>query len=222
VFFESQLEQSKDKLADAEEALKQTEQSTGMLQLDSQARALIESAAILRGQIEAKEVQIQMMRTFAGDQNANLLEAEQGLAGLRAQLAKLGGAEDDDTAGLIQPKGTISQAGLEYVRKLRDVKYYETIFEILARQYELAKLDEAKEGAVIQTVDPAVVPDHRSFPPRLWIVVGGVFLGLLAGCFLALMLAGFERMQQDPDANAKLEFLRRSFSMKRPRDAVRP
>jgi uncharacterized protein involved in exopolysaccharide biosynthesis len=222
VFFEAQLEQSKDKLADAEEALKQTEQSTGMLQLDSQARALIESAAILRGQIEAKEVQIQMMRTFAGDQNANLLEAEQGLAGLRAQLAKLGGAEDDDTAGLIQPKGTISQAGLEYVRKLRDVKYYETIFEILARQYELAKLDEAKEGAVIQTVDPAVVPDHRSFPPRLWIVVGGVFLGLLAGCFLALMLAGFERMQQDPDANAKLEFLRRSFSMKRPRDAVRP
>jgi tyrosine-protein kinase Etk/Wzc len=221
-FFETQLEQSKDKLADAEEALKQTEQSTGMLQLDSQARALIESAAILRGQIEAKEVQIQMMRTYAGDQNANLIEAEQGLEGMRAQLAKLGGAEDDDTAGLIQPKGVISQAGLEYVRRLRDVKYYETIFEILARQFELAKLDEAKEGAIIQTVDPAVVPDHRSFPPRLWIVIAGVFLGLLVGSFLALTMAGIERMQQDPEADAKLEFLRRSFSLKRPRGATRP
>ena len=67
---------------------------------------------------------------------------------------------------LIVPKGKLTQAGLEYVRKLRDVKYYETIFDILARQFEIAKLDEAREGAMVQVVDPAVPPDRRSFPKR--------------------------------------------------------
>jgi tyrosine-protein kinase Etk/Wzc len=216
-FFEQQVNDTKEKLADAEETLKETEQKTGMLQLDSQARALIESAAMLRGQIEAKEVQIQMMRTYAGDQNASLVEAEQGLEGMRAQLQKLGGSEDDDTAGLIQPKGMVPQAGLEYIRAYRDVKYYETIFEFLARQLELAKLDEAKEGAMIQTVDPAIVPDHKSFPPRALIVAAGLIVGLLAGVTLALMQTSLARMRRDPDANAKLTFLRQSYSMKRPR-----
>jgi tyrosine-protein kinase Etk/Wzc len=221
LFFEQQLVQAKDNLANAEEALKETEQKTGMLQLDSQARALIESAAMLRAQIEAKEVQIRMMRTYAGDQNANLQEAEQGLEGLRAQLAKLGGSEDDDTAGLIQPKNAVTQGGLEYIRKYRDVKYYETIFEILARQFELAKLDEAREGALIQTVDPAAVPDHKSFPPRALIAAAGVFVGLLLGVSLALMQTSLARMREDPESNAKLNFVRRSFTMKQRHRAVR-
>jgi tyrosine-protein kinase Etk/Wzc len=217
VFFQQQVDQTKEKLSEAEEALKETEQKTGMLQLDSQARALIESAAMLRAQIEAKEVQIQMMRTYAGDQNASLIEAEQGLDGLRAQLEKLGGSEDDDTAGLIQPKGMVPQTGLEYIRKYRDAKYYETIFEFLARQLELAKLDQAKEGALIQTVDPAIVPDHKSFPPRAPIVAAGIFLGLLVGVSLALVQASLARMHDDPEAHAKLRFLRKTFSMNRPR-----
>ena len=75
--------------------------------------------------------------------------------GLRTQLAKLGGSENID-AGLMVPKGQVPEAGLEYVRKLRDVKYYETIFDILARQFEIAKLDEAKQGAVVQVVDAAI------------------------------------------------------------------
>jgi tyrosine-protein kinase Etk/Wzc len=221
LFFEQQLEQAKDKLADAEEALKETEQKTGMLQVDSQARALIESAAMLRAQIEAKEVQIQMMRTYAGDQNATLVEAEQGLSELRAQLAKLVGNKDDETEGLIEPKGVVPQAGLEYVRKYRDVKYYETMFEILARQYELAKLDEAKEGALIQVVDPAHVPDRKSFPPHALIVGAGIFLGLLFSVSLALIQTSFARVRDDPDASAKLDFVRRSFRMKRP-EGVEP
>jgi tyrosine-protein kinase Etk/Wzc len=222
LFFEQQLEQTKDKLADAEEALKETEQKTGMLQVDSQARALIESAAMLRAQIEAKEVQIQMMRTYAGDQNATLVEAEQGLSELRAQLAKLVGNKDDETEGLIEPKGVVPEAGLEYVRKYRDVKYYETMFEILARQYELAKLDEAKEGALIQVVDPAHVPDRKSFPPRALIAAAGLFLGLLLGVSFALLQTLLARMRNDPESNAKLNFVRHSFAIKRRPEAVKP
>ena len=211
LFFEQQLEQAKDNLANAEEALKETQQKTGMIQLDSQARALIESAAALRAQVTAKEVQLQAMRTYATSENANVVQAQQELDSLRAQLAKLGGNADDNGAGLIVPKGLVPQAGIEYVRKLRDVKYYETIFEILARQFELAKLDEAKEGALIQVVDPAIVPDYKSSPKRGLITIVAAIAGLFIGIFIALSLEGMERLRQDPEQNQRLDILRKAL-----------
>ena len=216
LFFEQQLEQAKDKLADAEEALKQTEQTTGVIEIDSQARALIESAVALRAQIAAREVQIQGMQTYATGENSQLIQAQQELDGLRAQLAKLGGSEDSSTS-LIVPKGKVPEAGLEYVRKLRDVKYNETIFDILARQFEVAKLDEAKQGALIQVVDPAVPPDYRSFPKRGLIVIGATVVGFFAGIFMALLMAGFQRVKTDPEARGKLALLQRTLSFKRQR-----
>lgn len=207
LFFEKQLIQAKDNLANAEEALKQTEQSTGLIQLDSQARALIESAASLRAQIAAKEVQIQAMSTYATGENAQLVEAQQELDSLRTQLAKLGGSETNPDS-LIVPKGLVPEAGLEYVRKLRDVKYYETIFDILARQFEIAKLDEAKEGAVIQVVDPAIVPDHRSYPQRSLIVIAATIAGLFLGVVIAFVQAGLAQLKSDPEQGAKLALLK--------------
>lgn len=217
LFFEKQLEQAKDNLATAEEALKQTEQTTGLIQLDSQARALIESAANLRAQIAAKEVQIEAMQTYATGQNAQLVEAQQELDSLRAQLAKLGGSEEGPNS-LIVPRGKVPEAGLEYVRKLRDVKYYETIFDILARQYEIAKLDEAKEGALVQVVDPAIVPDRKSSPHRLIIVVVATIAGFFLGMLAALFQAGMARLREDPESSAKLALLRRTL---RPRTAAK-
>jgi len=210
-FFEQQLKQTNQSLADAEQSLKETEQKTGVIQLDAQARALIESAAELRAQIAAKEVQIQGMQAYATGQNAQLVEAQRELDGLRAQLARLGGG-DDGSGGIIVPRGQMTQAGLEYVRKLRDVKYYETIFDILARQFELAKLDEAKEGALIQVVDPAVPPDRRSFPKRTLIVICAAFAGLLIGIIIAILQAGFERMRTDPESASKIQLLRHALA----------
>ncbi|MDE3188335.1 MAG: chain length determinant family protein [Acidobacteriota bacterium] len=212
LFFEQQLEQAKDNLANAEEALKVTEQKTGLIQLDSQARALIESAAALRAQIAAKEVQIQGMQTYATGENSQLVQAQQELDSMRTQLAKLGGSEDSGSGGLIVPKGKVPQAGLEYVRKLRDVKYYETIFDILARQFEIAKLDEAKEGALIQVVDPAIPPDKRSFPKRGLIVLGATIAGLLTGICIALASAGLGYLRSERATQAKLLHLKRILS----------
>jgi uncharacterized protein involved in exopolysaccharide biosynthesis len=214
LFFERELEQSKNNLANAEEALKQTEQATGVIQLDSQARALIESSAALRAQITAREAQIQGMQTYATSQNADLVQAQREVESLREQLAKLGGSEDSPYGELIVPKGKVPEAGLEYVRKLRDVKYNETIFEILARQFEVAKLDEAREGALIQVVDPAVPPDRRSFPKRSLIVIGAIALGFFFGVFVALVQAGLGRLRKDPEATAKLHLLRNVLSFK--------
>jgi tyrosine-protein kinase Etk/Wzc len=208
-FFEQQMQQAKDNLANAEESLKQTEQTTGLIQLDSQARALIESAATLRAQIAAKEVQLQAMRTYATNENSEVVEIQQELDSLRVQLAKLGGSEDN-ASSLLVPKGRVPEAGLEYVRKLRDVKYYETIFEILARQFELAKLDEAREGAVIQVVDPAITPDRKSFPHKGLITIVATAGGFFIAMVLVLLQAGFDRMRQDPETREKLIVLRRS------------
>jgi uncharacterized protein involved in exopolysaccharide biosynthesis len=215
LFFQRELEQAKNNLANAEVALEQTEQKTGVIQPDSQARALIESAATLRAQITAREVQIEGMQTYATGQNSELIQAQQELAGLRAQLAKLGGSEDSSGSEVLIPKGLVPQAGMEYVRRLRDVKYYETIFDILARQFELAKLDEAKEGAVIQVVDPAIPPDRKSSPKRTLIVIGATIAGFLLGVFIALWQAGLQRLKDDAESTQKLSILRRAFSAKR-------
>ncbi len=218
LFFEQELDQAKNNLANAEEALKQTELTTGVIQPDSQARALIESAAELRAQITAREVQIQGMQTYATGENSQLVQAQRELEGMRAQLAKLGGSEDSAGGNFILPKGRVPEAGMEYVRKLRDVKYNETIFEILARQFEVAKLDEAKQGSLIQVVDPAIPPDRRSFPKRGLIVIGATLGGLLLGLLVALLQASWEHLKRDPDASAKIEQLRWNLSARnRPR-----
>jgi uncharacterized protein involved in exopolysaccharide biosynthesis len=108
----------------------------------------------------------------------------------------------------------VPKASLEYIRKMRDVKYSETIFDILARQFEAAKLDEAKQGAIIQVVDAATVPDKRSSPWRWLIVIGttisGFFLANLAALFLALL----QYMQSDPEANQQLDALRKALSLR--------
>ena len=212
LFFEQQLDQAKSNLADAEEALERSEQKSGMLAPEGQARALIESAASLRAQIGAKEVQIRSLQTFATPENGQLIQAQQELAGLQAQLAKLGGTESGHAADLILPRGRVTEASLEYVRRMRDVKYDETIFEILARQFEMAKLDEAKEGALIQVVDPAIPPDRRSFPNRTLIVLLGTFCGFGVGVITVLFKTGWKSIQIDPVEGVKFRRLHRALS----------
>jgi uncharacterized protein involved in exopolysaccharide biosynthesis len=216
LFFEQQLSGAKDNLANAEEALKKTEQSTGLIQLDSQARAVIASVAQLRAQIAAKEVQIQGERSFATAENPDLRMAEDELAGLKVQLEKTGASSDE----MLIPRGNLQQSSLEYVRKLRDVKYYETIFDLLARQYEVAKVDEARQGAVVQVVDPAIVPDNRSWPkPSIILPVAA-----LAGFFLAIVWSflreAVHRIASNPLERSRLETLKGLLSLRRKRGAL--
>jgi uncharacterized protein involved in exopolysaccharide biosynthesis len=210
VFLEGQVAQAKQHLAAAEDAMKNTEQKTGLIALDSQARALIESAAYLRAQIAAKQVEIEGMKAYASDQNAGLTQAQQELAGLRAQMQKLTGSQD--IAGMIVPKGQVTEAGLEYVRKMRDVKYYEAEYALLSRQLELARLDEAREGSLIQVVDPAFPPDKRSFPHRILIVLASLGAGLFLGILFALLHARYQRMQADPQTHTLLQKIRAAIA----------
>lgn len=211
VVFQNQLEKTKTDLENADEALKRTQLSTGMVQVDGQARAMIDSAARLRAQIVAKEVQIEAMRSYAGDENPALTQAQTELDGLRAQFSKLVGSKGGSADDVFLPKGEVPQAGLEYVRRLRDVKYYEAIFDVLAKQLELAKLDEAREGAFIQIVDPAIPPEQKSFPKRGLFTLTGLAAGFTFGIMLALLQGGLVRMQHNPATKDKLDLLKRSL-----------
>jgi uncharacterized protein involved in exopolysaccharide biosynthesis len=215
LFFERQMKVSKESLATAEEDLKKLEQTTGVLQIDAQTRVLIESVAQLRAEIAAKQVEIQAMRSFATGDNPQLQIAEQQLAALQEQQQKMGASSDSTATALLVPNGKMQQMGLEYVRKLREVRYYETIFNLLARQYEAAKIDEARQGAEVQVVDRATVPDNHSSPKRTLLVLGSVLFGLFAGVVWALVSAGMNRISRNPIETARLQTLKELIRLRR-------
>src|SRR5712691_8235599 len=141
LFFERQLLQAKDSLTVAEIAARQGLQKGGLAQVDAQGRSMIEVTARLRAQVSVKEVQIGSMRTFAAEGNPELQRTQQDLESLRRELARIEGTSPIAAAGKGEASGS---SGLDNLGRLRDVKYYEFLYELLAKQYELAKIDEAK------------------------------------------------------------------------------
>ncbi len=179
VFFEEQLAGEKNALADAEIALKKMQEASGLVVPSAQSEALVRSIAQLKAEIAGREVQMQSMRLYAAGDNPQLQMLEQEASALRSQLQRLE-AGDGGEGGLDVAARRLPERSLEYIRKLRDLKYHETLFEILARQYEAARIDEAKTAPVIQVVDAAVVPDKKSWPPRTLFTLGAGFLAALA------------------------------------------
>ena len=204
LFFERQLTQAKDNLANAEAAARQALQTGGLVKVDEQGRAMVEATARLRGQITVKEVQIGAMRTYAADRNPDLQLALQELESLKRELAKIEGAGG--------PKATTSDPsgqGTDSLRLLRDVKYHEVIFELLARQYELAKIDEAKDSAVVQVMDKAIEPDRKSKPKRAIMVLISVLVAEIAGILWAFLREALAKAGSDPLQAARLQAFKR-------------
>jgi uncharacterized protein involved in exopolysaccharide biosynthesis len=210
-FFQQQLLEANENLASAEEALKHTQQSTGVLQVDSQAKSLIESAAVLRAQIGMKEVELQGMRAYATENNPQMVIGAQQLAALKSQLADLAGADQNSSSDVMLTKGKIPEAGLEYIRKLRDVKYYETITELIGRQLEIAKEDEARQGAIIQVADPATPPDKKSSPHRAIIVLVTTLFAFVTSVLWVLGSARWNKTFTDPINGPRLKALRETL-----------
>lgn len=208
LFFEQQVQQAKDKLTEAEEAMTKTEQSTGVLQIDSQARSLIESAAILRAEVVAKQVQIEGMRSFATDNNPTVVLAKQELAALQSQLEHVAGSHNDSGSDINLSKGRVTQSGMEYIRRFRDLRYQETVFELLAKEFEIAKLDEAREGSIIQVVDAAVPPDKKSSPHRLLIVMASTVLAFFVAAFWVWLQKKLDAAFELPENRQRLRAIK--------------
>ena len=209
LFFERQLSQAKERLTLAEAAAKQAIDRGGLSNIEAQGRAALELTARLRGQVAVKEVQISAMRGFAAAQNPNLRMAEQELGGLKAELAKIDGTQ---TGGSAPSSGGDGFASL---RLVRDVKYHEVVFELLAKQFELAKLEEAKESSVVQVMDVAVAPDRKSKPKRAIIVLLATIAGFLLSLVAVFVREAWANGQKDPTQAERFARLREQMRLSR-------
>jgi uncharacterized protein involved in exopolysaccharide biosynthesis len=181
LFYEEQLKQAKEELVAAELAFQQVQQQKGLVQLDAQAKAMIEGIAALRAQVAAKQVEVQALRSYSTEQNPEVQMAERELASLHDEEARLERRNHSPgIAGL--GLGNVPAAGLEYLRAAHELQYQQALFDMLMKQYDAAKLDESKDAAVIQVVEPAIPPEHKSTPHRLPIVLMFTILGFLSAC----------------------------------------
>jgi uncharacterized protein involved in exopolysaccharide biosynthesis len=212
LFVEKQLKRTKDALVEAETALRSAQESSGVIKLDEQARALIGSIALLRSEIASKEVQLRAMGTFATAQNPEVVRLQEQIAGLRVQLTKLetGGAKD---TSLLVTGPRMTGAGMDFVRRVREVKYQEALFEALVRQYELARMDEARESAEIQVVDQAVPQDRPSKPKRTLLTLLGALLALVLAVIVVLLQDSHARAVANPDLASRWTELRRQLRL---------
>jgi uncharacterized protein involved in exopolysaccharide biosynthesis len=189
LFFETQLAQTRDRLTQAQQALQSSGFSQGALRAD--ARASAEGYARLRAETTAAEVRLQTLRRNLADNTPEVQQALSVLGSLRAQLGKL-----EDSADI--------NGAPDYIGKFREFKYQETLFDLFARQYELARVDESREGALIQVVDVAKPAEWKSKPKRALIAVAATLAALLLLLAFVVVRHGWRRAQQQPETAGKV------------------
>jgi len=196
LFFETQLRQTKDNLTKSELALRGSGISEAALKTMPQ--SAVEALARLKAQITAQEIKLASMRMFMTDSNPQFRLAIQELVALRTELSK---AEQSDT---VKAAGN----GAEYIAKYRDFKYHETLFDLMAKQYEMARLDEAREGSIIQVVDAAIPPERKSGPKRALIAALATVAGLIAVLFAVLLRQALRNAGNNPGSAESIRRLR--------------
>jgi tyrosine-protein kinase Etk/Wzc len=207
LFYEERLKQAKDALIAAELGLQQVEQNRGLVQPDAQAKAMIEGLATLRGQIAAKQVELEALRSYATDHNPEVELGERELASLQGEAARLE-QRNHSTGFREMGLADVPGAGLDYLRAEHELKYRQAMFDLLIKQYDAARLDEVKDAAIIQAFEPAIEPDRNSSPHRILIVMSFTVAGVLTGCLLVPLLCWKEYAQSNPEFARGLEKLK--------------
>ena len=198
MFFEKQLTNAKDGLVKAEQALKSSGVNSSALKASP--AAAVEGLAKIKAGITAQEIKLASMRGYLTESAPDFKQAETEMSALRGQLAR---AEREEPA---------SSGDSDYIAKFRDFKYHETLFELFAKQYEMARIDESREGAVIQVVDAAQPPERKSKPKKALIAMMttlAVGFAMLLFVFIRQALRG---AAQTPESAEKLARLRGSWA----------
>lgn len=185
-FVEGQMNDTRKKLEAVEEDIRRFQEKNKAVDIDSQAKAIIEAIGTVKGQIVAKEVALSTLESYAAPTNPNveILRAE--VRGLRDKLRELerGGAGRD----VFIPTDEIAGISLQYLTLLREAKIQETVFELLTQQYEMARIQEAKDSSTVQVLDYAVPPDKKAKPRRARLVMLSTF-----AAFCLSVLGAFSR-----------------------------
>jgi len=203
VFFERQLKEAKENMAKAEMLLK-----TGGIEADvykSSPQAAVSAVAQVQAQIAAQEIKLGAMRGYMTE---NAPEFQQGLVELKALRAQLGKLEGSN-------RGAGTAGTSDYITRFRDFKYYETLFELFARQYEIARVDESREGAVIQIVDPALQPEWKSKPKRAQIAIIATLAAGFALVLYVFVRKALENVGRDERTSAQMQRIRQAFRWQR-------
>jgi len=213
-FYEEQLNSAKDALVLAENDFQQVEQKKGLISLDAQAKSMIESLALLRAQVAAKEVQVEALRSYSTEQNPEVQLAEKELGALQGEQSRF--EQRNHSSGFADMGlADVPNAGLDYLRAQHEVLYRQTLLDLLVKQYDAARLDEAKEAAVIQVVDQATEPDRRSSPHRTIIVLILAGWGIIVGCIWVALERWNEGMKANPATARRLEALKDAMRLRR-------
>jgi tyrosine-protein kinase Etk/Wzc len=217
VYFQNQLTGAQQRQRTAEVELKAYQARTGVYGLEQKAGNTLGMIARLEAEIAAKEIQLGVMRTTMTDGNPQMLGLLATLKGLHGQLARLKSESGDVENSL----GQLSDISTEYSRLFREVKYQESVNEILNKQFEMAKLDEARDVPSVQVLDYAVMPERHSKPRRQLIVLAALFGGGLLGILVAFVSEAFHQARREPESARKLTQIRQHLLSARLRGAVR-
>jgi uncharacterized protein involved in exopolysaccharide biosynthesis len=205
VFFEQQIALTEKALAAADAKFRQLSAQGGLSVTETLATVSVSTSAELRAQIAAKEVELASARQFATERNPDLQRLSSELAAMHAQLDKIegGGAQVAKT----------SPAGEAAIAALRDLKTQQAVLDVMIQQYEMAKIDEAREGPTLQKVDIATPPEYRSTPKRGPIVIFGAIAGLVLGFVAAFARYAWQKAEADPETGAKLTALKKAWKL---------
>ncbi|HTW31712.1 MAG TPA: hypothetical protein VMD76_08545 [Candidatus Sulfotelmatobacter sp.] len=188
VFLEGRLANVSKDLEAAEQDLSEFSSKNTAIDVTAQARAVLESSAMLQGQLVAAQSELEGLRQIFTDNNVRVRSTEARIAELRQQIQKMAGqpgaTPSDVAANPDDPYPAVRQLpllGVGYADHLRRVKVDEAIFETLTKEYELAKVEEAKEIPTVKVLDPPNIPQRKSFPPRLIIISFGTIFVMIMG-----------------------------------------
>jgi tyrosine-protein kinase Etk/Wzc len=206
LYFEREMIKEKNALADAEVELKKTQEATGILSPLTQVAGNLGAIEQTRAQLRVRQVQLGALLQGATSENPNVIRLQAEISGLESQLqAMQSGAGSGMATGI--PTSKTPERALEYIRKEREVKFHEAVFALLAKQYELAKQEEAKTVSMIEVLDSAIVPEHKSWPPKTVFCLLGLIGGALVGVVWTLVEAFVQTIMANPDNQKKYQAL---------------
>lgn len=212
-FIAERLEKTEKALRQGEETLRRFQERNKAIVMQEQAKGAIEEAAKVKGQIIAAEVQLEVMRAFATENNPQVMQQKRQIEEIKRQLAQMqygrGMELPSETTNPGQPRKEfhvpftkVPELGMEFIRLTRDVKVQETVFNLLTAQFEQAKIAEARDTPTVQVLDKAVPAERKSKPKvKLNMAIAGA-LSLFIGIFLAFFLEYLERVRKQEAAPA--------------------
>ncbi|MBF0328161.1 MAG: hypothetical protein HQL10_03315 [Nitrospirae bacterium] len=217
LFFEEQLKDAQKSLVSAEEDMRNFMSKPGGMEAGGageKGASADDGVGSMRAHITAKEVQLRVMKTYSTEQNPEYLMVENEIKGLKEQLKKLEGEGTANYEPMLNSRGRAS-LGTEAMRKKRNLKYSETLYELMFKQYEAAKIDESREPALIQVLEKAIPPEERIKPKRRQMVMFGATAGFVFSLIAVFFMEYFEKSSNSPESRERFESIKRYASFKK-------